>query len=118
MAVGTKVHIVSGRGRTTLTEIEESRFAIGEADEHEAAATKIAGGGVSDGEGEGYGYRGIDGIAAGFENGLTGIGGVLFARDHHGVQGADGLPGLQEKGREQQTDNRQRPDFPHRLIVL
>ena len=86
-----EVHVAGGGAGGALAEVDEGGVAVGEADEHEAAASDIAGGGVRDGEREGDGDGGVDGIAAGFEDGLTGVGGVGFARDDHAVARVDRL---------------------------
>ena len=90
---GVEVHVAGGGVGGALAEVDEGGAAVGEADEHEAAASDIARGGMSGGEGEGDGDSSVDGVAAGFEDGFTGVGGVGFAGDNHGVAGVDGLAG-------------------------
>ena len=64
------------------------------ADEHEAAAPEVSGAGISDGEGKAYGYGGVDGVAALFENGEACVRRIALAGDDHGVLGAGGFCGL------------------------
>ena len=61
------------------------------ADEHEAAAADVSGGGVDDGEGEADGYGCVDGVAALLEDGDAGVGGVVLDGDDHGVGGGRGF---------------------------
>ena len=65
---GIEVHVAGGGAGGALAEVDEGGASVGEADEHEAAAADVAGGGVGDGEGEADGDGGVDGIAAGVEN--------------------------------------------------
>ena len=74
-----------------FAEIDEGGSAVGEANQHETAAAEVARGGMGDGEGHGDSDRGVNGVSASLERGDTGIGGVGFARDDHGVTGMDGL---------------------------
>jgi len=69
------------------------------ADEHEAATADVASLGVDDGEGEAYGYGGVDGVAALLEDGEASVGGVVVDGDDHRVAGADGLVRLGGEGR-------------------
>jgi hypothetical protein len=55
-----------------------SKLRARRADEHEAASADVAGSGVSDSEGEGYGNRGVDRVAAGAENLDTCVSGVVL----------------------------------------
>jgi len=61
------------------------------AEEKEAAATKIAGDGMNDGERKAGGYSCVDGVAAGLEDLETGVGGEVMNADDHAVPGAGGL---------------------------
>ncbi len=102
VALGVEVHVGAGCGGGLFAVVEEDRAAVLEggvfsdaaggcgADEHEAAATDVAGGGVDDGEGKANGYGGVDGVAALVEDFYAGVGGVVVDGDDHGVGGAGG----------------------------
>ena len=87
LAGGVQVHIAGGAFGSAFAEIEESRAAVGETHQHEAAAAQVAGRGMRDGQRQTHGHRGIHGVSAGLERGHSGAGGVLLARDHHGAAG-------------------------------
>ena len=91
VALGVEVHVAAGGGGGLFAVVEEVGFAVLVADEHEAAAADVAGCGVDDGEGEADGYGCVDGVAALFEDGDAGVGGVVLDGDDHGVGGAGGL---------------------------
>jgi hypothetical protein len=61
------------------------------ADEHEAAAADVSGCGIDDGEGEAYGYGGIYCVAALFQDGYSGAGGVVVDAYDHRVGSAGRL---------------------------
>ncbi len=69
--------------------------AVGQADQHEAAAAQIARRRMRNRQREPHRYRRIHRIAARFQHRFPGIGGVAFARHHHGVLGAHRLPRFQ-----------------------
>ena len=68
LPVGVEVHVARGGQRGALAEIDESGAAVGEADQHEAAAADVARAGMGDGERESHRDRRIDGVAAVLEN--------------------------------------------------
>ena len=97
VAVLVEIHVAGSGEGGAFAEVDEGGAAVGETDEHEAAAAEIAGAGVGDGEGKAHRCGRIDGVAAGLQNGHAGVGGVRFAGDHHGLAGADRLGCLQPR---------------------
>ena len=93
VAGGVEVHVAGGGGGGFFAVVEEVWFAVMVADEHEAAAAEVAGLRVDDGEGEGHGDGGVDGVAALLEDLDAGVGGVVLDGDDHGVAGGDGEVG-------------------------
>jgi hypothetical protein len=61
------------------------------ADEHEASAADVSGCGIDDGQCKSYGYGGVDCVAALFQDGYSGVGGVVVDADDHRVRGSDGF---------------------------
>ena len=104
LALGIEVHVARGLGRRHLTEIDERRTAIGEPDQHEAAAAEIARKRVCCRHGEAHRDGGIDGVAALLQHRDAYVSRLRFHRDRHAVSGAHGLArriGLHGGGDEQ-----------------
>src|SRR5208283_1933606 len=89
LAIGLDVHIAGGFCRSSFAVIEKAGFAAGETHEHEAATTDVSGGGFDDGESEGGGDGGVNGVATAFEDFHAGLGGEGFVGGHHAVGAAD-----------------------------
>jgi hypothetical protein len=96
---GVEIHVGGGGGGGLLAVVEEVSLAVACADEHESSAADVASLGMDDGEGEAYGYGGVDGVASLLEDGEASVGGVVVDGDDHRVPGADGLVGLGGEGR-------------------
>jgi len=86
-----QVHIGRGRQRCALAEVEKRGASIGEADQHESAATYVAGLRVRHRQREAHGHRGVHRVAARSQDGHADIGRVSFAAHHHGVPHAHWL---------------------------
>ncbi len=85
-------HFLGRRGGCSFAIIDRGIFAgLGEMDDHEAAATDIAGARVSHGERKADRDRRIDRIAPAIKNFDADAGGALLLRDDHAVAGRDGL---------------------------
>jgi hypothetical protein len=63
--LGVEIHVFSGSGGRFLAEVEEVSFPAGVAEKKEAAAAKISGLRMDDGEREAGGDGGIDCVATG-----------------------------------------------------
>ena len=84
--LGIQVGLARGRGRRRLAIIDgELFFAIGEMDDHEAAAADVAGARIGHRHREADRDRGVDGIAAALEHLDADAGGALLLRHHHAV---------------------------------
>ena len=90
---GVEVHVARGRSGRALAEVDEGGASVGQADQHEAAAADVAGGGMRHRQREADRDRRVDRVAAGFEDLEPRFGGVAFARDHHAVPRAHRLRG-------------------------
>ena len=91
IAVRVEIHGCGGSGGGLLAVVDEVGRAGMHADEHEAAATQVAGLGKDDGEGESNRDGRVDCIAAGFQDFDTRVGGVVVDADHHRMLRARGL---------------------------
>ena len=85
VAFCVEVHVAGGCGRSLFAVVEEVGFAMLVADEHEAAAADISGCGVHDRERKAHGYGSVYCVAALFQDGYAGIGGIVMNADDHGV---------------------------------
>jgi hypothetical protein len=91
LALGIEIHVARGLGRRHFTEIDEGRPAIGEPDQHEAAAAKIARKRVCRCHREAHRDRSIDGVAAFLQDGDADVDSLRLHRDGHAVSGVHGL---------------------------
>ena len=119
-AVRAEVHVAAGRCGRALAEIEEGGASIGEADQHESPAADVARRGMRDRQREPDRDGRIDGVAAGSQHCEAGLGGMNFARHHHGVVRTRRLTGrgrLPASEREQERNQRQGPTHLERLYL-
>ena len=106
LALGVEIHVARGLGRRHLAEIDERRAAVGEPDQHEAAAAEIAREGMRRGHGEAHRDRRVDGIAALLQDRHTDIDGLRFHRHRHAVPRAHRL--ARRMGRNGRGDEQKR----------
>ena len=78
-------------GRGALAKVEEGGAAIRQPDQHESAASQVAGRRMRDGESEAHRDRGVHRVAARLQDLEPGFGGMALARDHHTVPRAHRL---------------------------
>ena len=84
-SVSVEIHIGSRTQGRFFAEVNEVRFAVGQAQQHEAAAAQIAGVGVDDSQCEASRDRRIHCVASCLQHLQTCITGVVMNADHHGV---------------------------------
>ncbi len=93
IALLVEEHLARRRRRRGLAIVDGDvalpALALAEADDHVAAATDIAGAGISHRHRETGGDRGVDGIAAPLQDREANAGGARLLRDHHAVTGFD-----------------------------
>jgi hypothetical protein len=111
VALGVEIHIFGGSGGSLFAKVDEVSFAVGEAEEHEAAAAEISGLGMNDGEGETGGHGGVNGVAAGVEHLDSGTRGKFVdagderVRSVSGAQGSRGRCDGQQNNRNKNCEN-------------
>ena len=91
LALGIEIHVARRLGRRHLAEIDERRSAIGEPDQHEAAAAQVAREGMRRRHGEAHRDRRVDGVPALLQDRHADIDGLRFHRDRHAVPRAHRL---------------------------
>ena len=100
VAVGAEVHIVSGFAGSLLTEVDESSASIGQADEHESTASDVSGIRMRDGQRETHSDRGINRVAAGFQDRDSHLGGKRLLGDDHSFASVDRLVSIGRRHKE------------------
>ncbi len=80
-----EIHIAGGFGGCGFAVIEEGGFAIGQAHEHESAATDVSSSGLDHGENERRSDSGIHGVAATFQDIHAGLRSERLIRGYHAV---------------------------------
>ena len=90
-AVVTEEHVSGRGGRRSLPKIDEGGVAIRETDQHETAASNVAGYRMRNSQDEAHSNRRVDGIAALSQNSKAGHGGVVLRRNDHRVSSPGGF---------------------------
>jgi hypothetical protein len=91
LAILADVHLASGFAGGCFAVVEEGSLAVGEPDQHEAAATDIACSGLDHGKSKRDADSGIHGVAAALENLHAGLRTKFLVSHDHAVRAADCL---------------------------
>src|SRR5581483_8979654 len=98
LAARVEIHVVRRFFGCAFAEIDEGGLAVGETDQHEAAAADVSGVGMRDGERKSDGDRSVDRIASVFQDLNADVGGDRLLGYHHAVSRPHGLPGAELDG--------------------
>ena len=85
LAGTVEIHVARCGARRLLAEIDDRTAAVREADQHEPAAADIAAARIDDGQRVADRDRGVDRVAAGFQDFRADLAGEMVRADHHAV---------------------------------
>ncbi len=79
LAIFADIHVARGFARSSFAIVQESRFTIGKANQHEAAAADVSRRGLDDGQRKSHGNGGVHSVTATLEDLHAGLGAKLLA---------------------------------------